>query len=390
MARARRSTGHASRARWLTATALAGLALAAARADARTETIRWTHSTPARVTGFRIYLGPAAATFPSSIDVGRPTPAGGVYSATVSLGDTELAYAVVTALGDAGQESVYSNVRALTPPATGGGGTGGGGTGGGTGGGGTGGGGTGGGGTGGGGTGGGGAAGDPDWSSDFEDVAVGANPSAWVDTRERNSLAVNDALFKVASVGATHALSTSSTQPNIHSHYVTPESQGWAAYEYSGRMQMTDPAGGVGVTVMSQYTRADAYYRLWRHYGAGNTSFRLSARPETRTLDCSSNASGVNPSPGSWYHFRVQVSAEAGGTSIRARVWREGASEPTQWPIDCVDRNTNRLTTGVPGIWSLGKGTKYWDDLEIVPLTGSIAGGGGTTPGLPAAPLLLE
>ena len=117
MARARCSTSRGVSARWLTAAALAGLMLAAGRADARTETIRWTHSAPARVTGFRIYLGPGAATFPSSLNVGLPTPSGGVYSATVTLGDAELAYAVVSALGSGGEESAYSNVRTLTPPA---------------------------------------------------------------------------------------------------------------------------------------------------------------------------------------------------------------------------------------------------------------------------------
>jgi len=357
-------------ARWLTATALAGLALSAVRADARTETIRWTHSEPQRVTGFRIYLGPGAATFPSSLNVGLPAPSGGVYSATVSLGDSELAYAVITALGSAGEESIYSNVRTLTPPATEP------------------------------------PPPDPDpdpdpdpepvgdavWSSNFENVAVAGNPGGWIDTKERHSLAVNDALFKVASIGGSKAFGTTSTQPNIHSHYVTAESERWTSYEYRGRMLLTDAAGGIGVTALSQYPRADAYYRIRRYYGSGNTFFKLSPRPESRTLECASNSTGVNPSPNSWYRFRMQVNATGSGTIVRGRVWRDGATEPSSWQIDCVDRNAARLTSGVPGVWSLGKGSKYWDDLEIVPLDSATAGGGGSDPGLglPAAPLILD
>jgi len=373
MACARCSTGRGVSARWLLAAALAGLALVAGRADARTETIRWTHSAPQRVTGFRIYLGPGAATFPSSLNVGLPTASGGVYSATVTLGDSELAYAVVSALGSAGEESAYSNVRTLTPPP---------------------------------------ANPDPDpdpdpnpdpdpdpapvgdavWSSNFENVAVGGNPGGWVDTKERHSLAVNDAIFQVATVGNTRAFGTSSTQPNVHSHYVTAESQRWSAYEYRGRMQITNSGGGIGITALSQYPRADAYYRIRRYAGTGATAFHISPRPEDRPLECRSKSTGLIPSVNTWYRFRMQVDAASGGTTIRARVWRDGATEPTTWQIDCVDRSATRLVAGAPGVWSLGKGGKYWDDLEVVPLDSATAGGGGSDPGLglPAAPLIIE
>jgi hypothetical protein len=35
------------------------------------------------------------------------------------------------------------------------------------------------------------------------------------------------------------------------------------------------------------------------------------------------------------------------------------------WQIDCYDTSENRLTSGKPGLWSTGPGTKMWDDLEV-------------------------
>jgi hypothetical protein len=347
--------------------ATAALALAAGAAHARTETIRWTYSEPARAAGFRIYLGPDAATFPASVDVGSPTPSGGIYSATISLGDSELAWSVVTALDATGGESGYSNARRLDPPAVEpppdpGDGGGGGGSG-------------------------DGATGPAIWTNRFENVAAGADPPGWLDTAPRNSMAEDDGLFSVKSVGGTRAFATSDIQPNIHSHYVTDASRGWSRYELRGRLRISDASAGIGVTILSQYPRADAYYRILRHYDPALRAFQMSPHPDGRPIACASASSGVVPGANAWYRFRFQASPEADGTYLRAKLWADGSAEPRAWQIDCVDRAADRLTRGAPGVWSAGRGTKYWDDLEVVPLdAGGQGGSGGGGLAVPAAP----
>jgi hypothetical protein len=357
-----------SRASRLAAAGLASaaLALAAGAAQARTETIRWTYSAPSRAAGFRIYLGPDAATFPASIDVGKPTPVAGVYSATISLGDAETAWSVVTALDGTGTESGYSNARQLAPPAPepppdpGGGG------------------------------GGGGASVPAVWTERFEGVAVGGEPRGWLDTGPRNSLAEDPGLFSVQSGGGSRALATSNIQPNIHSHYVTDASRTWSRYEFRGRLRTSDASAGLGITILSQYPRADAYYRIFRHYDPALRALQMSPHPEGRAIACASASSGVVPAADTWYRFRFQASAEPDATYLRARLWADGSAEPRGWQIDCVDRAADRLRSGAPGVWSAGRGTKLWDDLEVVPLDpGGASGGGGSGPSVPAAPLIV-
>jgi hypothetical protein len=53
-------------------------------------------------------------------------------------------------------------------------------------------------------------------------------------------------------------------------------------------------------------------------------------------------------------------------TEMRAKVWRDGESEPADWQVDAYDNSINRLTTGVIGVWSYLRGNKYWDDLSVV------------------------
>ena len=50
-------------------------------------------------------------------------------------------------------------------------------------------------------------------------------------------------------------------------------------------------------------------------------------------------------------------------TEIRAKVWADGADEPAEWQVQAYDANSSRLTSGTVGLWSMGAGEKYWDEL---------------------------
>lgn len=333
---------------------------AADGASARTETVRWTYSDASRVTGFRVRIGSSSGSYSSVINVGKPTPAGGVYSATITAADAATVYAVIAGY-DATQESPNSNERVLLPPppptepppteppTTS----------------------------------------SPPLTGALIDatLAAGDDPAGWIDTRPYNQMSTDSKLFKVMSLSGNLVYGTTSTSLNIHSHFATRESAEWTSYEVRGRMRISHPDGGIGVTALSQYPREDAYYRVRRNKGSTTAAFHISPHPGDRAIACSSAKSAVTPLPNLWYRFRFQVVPQSANTVVRAKVWSDGAGEPSTWQMDCADTSPDRLVRGVPGVWSMGPGVKYWDDLQVVPVDDAPTA---SQPlGAPDAPVLL-
>lgn len=198
------------------------------------------------------------------------------------------------------------------------------------------------------------------YSEDFESYAAGSDPADWLDTDADNSMVENDTLFAVSELNGGQVFSTSSTETNIHSHYVGAGSHGYTNYRYAGRMRMTAADGGIGVTFFSDYPNSDHYYRLRRY---GDNSFHLS--PHGTDVSGSTDT-GVVPVPNVWYWFQVEVEDTGTQTNIRAKVWPDdGTPEPVDWQIDAFDASATRVTAGTFGVWSFASGSKYWDDLVV-------------------------
>ena len=177
-------------------------------------------------------------------------------------------------------------------------------------------------------------------------------------------MAENDSLFEVFDLNGDKVFGTTSTQTNIHSHHTGSGIDTLSGYEYSGRMMMTASNGDIGVTFFSQYPNTDAYYRL-RQYGTG--AFHIAPHPHGTNVNGDTDT-GVFPSPNVWYWFRILVEDTGSRTEIRAKVWPENSAEPAAWQVDCYDSSASRLTAGTIGVWSMGSGSKYWDDLTVTPL----------------------
>jgi hypothetical protein len=209
--------------------------------------------------------------------------------------------------------------------------------------------------------------------------------SGWVDTGANDSLVPDDSLFQVVDRDGNRVFGTTSSQADIHSHYLTAGSAEWSAYELRGRMLITHQNGGIGVTLHSQYDASDAYYRIRRNSDAHARIRRISDRhspirrnrsngyemaPHTHgaPIACESQQSGVVPRVNAWYRFRIEVIPETGATQLNARVWEDGTPEPTSWQLQCWDERADRPLAGTIGLWSMGPGEKYWDDLQVVEL----------------------
>ena len=217
------------------------------------------------------------------------------------------------------------------------------------------------------------------YTESFDSYATGADPVGWVDTRAGNSMLENNTFFSTASVSGNIAFGTDQTASNIHSHFIDATSPTWSNYVFTGRMRMTAPDSGIGVTFLSDYNQTDTYYRL-RRYGYGG-AFHIS--PHGTSLSGGNANSGVVPATNTWYQFRIEVEESGTQTNIRARVWEQGTAEPTTWQIETFDSSSSRQTVGTVGVWSYTSGSKYWDDFQVTPLnsgpftltTSSSAGG---------------
>jgi hypothetical protein len=96
---------------------LLSLAVAGA-AEARQETLRWTHPLGSAVASFHIYVGssPGAADLLSQ-NVGVPTPDGsGIYTVTIDVDTEEAVFVRMTALDVGSLESAPSNEITRTVP----------------------------------------------------------------------------------------------------------------------------------------------------------------------------------------------------------------------------------------------------------------------------------
>jgi hypothetical protein len=329
---------------------VASLVLAAEVASARTETLRWTHPVPQDLARFEAFIGTSSGAYGAPSSLGLPQADGqGVFSATIEVADEADVYIAIRAVDNAGLTSSLSNERIRIAPGSGGSGD----------------------------TSGGLSTGTEIPANLDALVRFDFNSNAaadWFDTAAENSMSQDDRLFTVFSIGSNPALTTQSASTNIHSHFVGDPSA-FRNIVLTGRMAVGNSGGAVGVTAYSQYPSADVYYRLRSTGGGGN--FSLSGHPDS----CSGNAdTGVPLQVDVWYEFELTISNEGVANRISASVWKQGAPKPGSPQAECVDSSTSRPLAGTVGVWAMGTGTKYWDDLEVVALPGTTGGSGPPEP----------
>ena len=192
-------------------------------------------------------------------------------------------------------------------------------------------------------------------------ISLFERPRSWKSTGDQNSLIEEEGIFYFLGRPSNRALRTGNTETNIHSHYSASGSRGLANYTYTGRMRLLEDGGGVGVTFYSKYPAADRYYRLRRY--AGEPTFHIA--PHGTELSGGNPDSGVNPTAGAWYKFKIVVTNRRDRTRIRAKVWQSGTREPRGFQIDCYDATPTRIRAGKPGVWAMADGSKEWRDLRV-------------------------
>jgi hypothetical protein len=90
--------------------------MASTVANARTETLRWTHNNPSNVAGFVIHYGLSSGNYTTVIDApSLQSDAQGIFTFDIDAPDDATIYVAVTAYDDVGQVSAYSNEGTKIP-----------------------------------------------------------------------------------------------------------------------------------------------------------------------------------------------------------------------------------------------------------------------------------
>lgn len=180
--------------------------------------------------------------------------------------------------------------------------------------------------------------------------------------------------FKTRFVESNVALSAGTSRGNAYTHYTGAGGLQWQDYEFTGRMRYDHPDGGIGITFYSHLSDGlDKFYRLRR--AGRQPAFQfvphgtpIQGLPADQKEQKEQLNTGVVSKPDTWYHFRIRVETGAEQTVMRAKVWSEGTNEPLTWQAEAYDDSATRITNGTVGLWSIGQGKKYFDDLVVKPL----------------------
>ena len=193
---------------------------------------------------------------------------------------------------------------------------------------------------------------------------TGAGNSTTVTTNE----AVGLDIFGDRCIGYTGSAS------NAHLHYagasrsaIEAESDG---YTMTGRFRRGDTYGGIGITLANRYLAdtADEYVRIrcYSGYNMHVSDHNQSVSP-VGTTD-----SGYKPSANTWHRYKIEYDYSANPTTLKAKFWADGTSEPAAWQIDCTYTGAGRPTGGTFGTWfyNNGNGVQY-DDFRLESLSGT-------------------
>lgn len=207
------------------------------------------------------------------------------------------------------------------------------------------------------------------YQQDFENYGDTRLAADWNSTQGLDGTAPAPGRFQVAQVGDTRALATTTRDDFLHAHLARELTDAARNLELTGRVrlqfswqELLDTASsGIGVTCFGAQPDGDIHYQV-RYQ---NAQLRVDAHglaqfPGYETLALAEAER--------WYRFRIQCVDRGQVSEVRARIWEDGASEPTDWTIQAADGSSTRLLSGAVGVYATGAGAKYWDDLTVTAL----------------------
>lgn len=213
------------------------------------------------------------------------------------------------------------------------------------------------------------------YKDDFSQYEEGANPKDWIDTGPNFSLEEVD-LFRTVRLENEIVYGTNNTGVSIHSHYIGAGAHAWTNYLFTGQLRFSHTRGGIGVTFFSRFPNDAIYYSL-RRAAAADAPFQLVGQPEpARAISRLTKDAKITPAVNIWYRFSIEVTHDPNyphptqsgklvpATIIKAKVWPDGESEPTEYHYEGLDYS-DPIPFGTIGIWTSNNGNKYVRNLVV-------------------------
>jgi hypothetical protein len=297
-------------------------------AAAQDVTVRWIPPASAGVAGYNVYIAPATSgsLVATPIDVGRPTvDATGVASARITGVDRSRTLAIEMTSYDAARvQSARSNRVTLAALGE--------------------------------------TLGDPLVTADFTGRTPGTHALGFFDWGGTFLLA------RLSDGNIVDAAPT--TWVSAVSRYLAGGSTGWGSYEISGRIYLGTSGARAGVAARVGASDLSSGFLL----GSDSRGvFSLEQRGKS-PLSCASSAStGVSAVAGLWFKFKLRYTNPSSRSRLRAKVWRATDAEPAAWQADCWTDVPPASDTGIFALYRDNGGTVFWDDLDVRPVTGTLA-----------------
>lgn len=203
----------------------------------------------------------------------------------------------------------------------------------------------------------------------FEDHVVGEVPDGWTQAGTGGVAAPAQPAFMIGRVpNNARALYTSDPTKDLTAYVDVMGASQWSDYEVTGRMATAYLETELGLLVYDHLHEGGGAIGLI--YGSPGWSFDVRLLGGVGGACQGVSDTGVQPMRSDWQHFRVRTTTEGQSVRVQARLWREGEAEPATWQADCVAAAGAAPTAGTVGVWSSGFWGKYWDDIEVRPVTG--------------------
>jgi hypothetical protein len=297
-------------------------------AHAQDVELAWIPPNAGVVAGYNVYIAPTGSgpIVAAPIDVGRPTvDVAGVARARISVAPSASLSIEMTAYDSSRRESARSNRVTLTRASE--------------------------------------FLEAPIWSTTFSSAPIGANAPGFTGST-----------FAVTEFPAgNRVLGLPGTTGYPVARFLAASSRTWKPYELSGRMYIQSGVrlAGVAVRVAPVERDGNPFQVGFRLGGDSTGRFSVVSNDPSVALRCASSAStGVTAQTLRWYRFKVRYTEPNDRSRVRAKVWLDGAAEPSAWQVDCSAPSVPTVDSGIFALYRSGPGAIFWDDLGVRPVGG--------------------
>ena len=204
------------------------------------------------------------------------------------------------------------------------------------------------------------------YSEDFNDFASGRHPVGWTDRSNRRSSGGPEYFYRTIPDGEGEEVLFTYTlaAQNFTSHHISPGSESWTDYEFSGRLMTPYGPTPQGVLIYDRVSVGGGAIALLKDADTSTFQIHKLGYPDKRCVG--EPNTGFIAKPTLWSRFRIRAKQGESGLRVQAKLWTMLDSEPDGWQADCMLDSSAALPSGSIGVWASAWGASFWDDFEVI------------------------